>query len=131
MYQKLFAEFVKSGDSLQVYKDDNLVYASREKMLLPLLKYIKAYATKYQQVTIFDKIVGNAAALLLVLADCRQVYSPLASESALKTLNEHGIVYQIDQVVPYIQKPGTGKICPMEKMSWDKTPDAFYHLING
>jgi hypothetical protein len=131
MYQNLFGEFVNSGDSLQVYQGDALIYASREKMLLPLIKYIDAYAAKYQQVTIFDKIVGNAAALLLVLADCHQVYSPLASESALKTLNEHGIVYQIDRVVPYIEKPDTDQICPMEKMSLGKTPEAFYHLING
>ena len=131
MYQNLFVEFVNSGDSLQVYKGDALIYASREKMLLPLIKYIETYAAKYRQVIIFDKIVGNAAALLLVLADCRQVYSPLASESALKTLDKHGIVYQINRIVPCIEKPGTGKICPMEKMSLDKTPEAFYHLING
>jgi hypothetical protein len=125
----LFDEFIKSGDSLQVFEAEHRIYSSSEKMLLPLLKYINDFATEHQHVIVFDKIVGNAAALLLVKARCAGVYTPLASKPALKTLDEYNIDYKVTVVVPYIQRVGSQEMCPMERLSSSKTPESFYQMV--
>jgi len=128
-YQHLYHKFLASGNALQVYEDTKLIYTSDKKMLVPLLEYIELFAPYHQKVVIFDKIMGNAAALLCARANCSEVYSPLGSEPAIKTLRKYSISYHITNVVPYIEKPGTSEICPMEKLSLGKTPEEFYKVV--
>jgi hypothetical protein len=128
-YRRLYDEFLKSGISLQVYEGEKLLFASNKDMLAPLLEYIEVMASSHRKVVIFDKIVGNAAALLCVMANCKDVYSPLGSELAIRTLKEHSILYHITKVVPFIQKPGLTEMCPMEKLSIGKKPEEFYQAV--
>jgi hypothetical protein len=128
-YHHLYEQCVKGGNALQVYEGNNLIFSSEKPMLAPLLEYIETYAQHHKAVVIFDKILGNAAALLSVLAHCHEAYSPLGSELAIKTLNKYGIVYHITRVVPYIQKPSMTEMCPMEKLSIDKEPEEFYQIV--
>jgi hypothetical protein len=125
-YKALFDDFCKSGDSLQIYNDGSLIYSSSEKMLLPLMEYIETKSYQYHKVVVFDKIAGNAAALLLVTAGCSEVFSPLGSKPAVETLKKHGIKHHIRNIVPFITRPGTETMCPMEKLSLGKTPESFY-----
>ena len=129
-YQPLYKKFLESGNALQIYKGDRLLFASNKEMLAPLLEYIKTKASEHEDVVVFDKIMGNAAALLCVIARCKEVHSPLASEPAIKTLENHGISHHIGSIVPYIQKPTMTELCPMEKLSLGKTPEEFYQLLN-
>jgi hypothetical protein len=95
-------------------------------MLMPLFEYVTTASSGHEDVVIFDKVIGNAAALLSVTAKCREVYSPVGSEPALKTLEKYGIDYHISKIVPYILKPGTSDLCPMERLSIGKTPEEFF-----
>lgn len=123
---ELFAEFCLSADSLRVYHSNRLVFSSTEKMLLPLLKYLDEYLNAYPQSIIMDKIAGNAAALLMVICRCAEVYSPLGSRHAVNTFRKNNIKYHITEVVPFINRPGTDIMCPMEELSLGKMPDQFY-----
>jgi len=129
MYRRLFEEFLAGKDSLRVYQGDKLVFASEEDGLLPLLEYIEKYVAGHRQVVMFDKIMGNAAALLSVKAHCCEVFNPLGSQLAVKTLDRYGVKYHISEIVPYIQKPGQEEMCPMEMLSLDKTPEEFYEAV--
>ena len=131
MYIPLFNEFLVSADSLQIYKDGKLLFSSHKDRLLPLLEYIERLAPYHRQVVVFDKIMGNAAALLSVEAGCQEVYSPLGSQLAVKTLEKYGIKYHITEIVPYIQQPNGEDMCPMEKLSLDKGPEEFYKVIRS
>ena len=82
-------------------------------------------------VVIFDKITSNAAALLSVKANGREVYSPLGSQIAVSTLEKYGIRYHLNEIVPYIQKPGQEEMCPMEKLSLGKGPEEFYSAVKN
>jgi hypothetical protein len=129
MYTPLFNEFLASNDTLRIYKDGQLIFSSTEDRLLPLLEYISRFASYQQQVVVFDKIMGNAAALLSIKADCQEVYSPLGSEIAVRTLEQYGINYQINEIVPYIRQADSEEMCPMEKLSLDKSPEEFYEAV--
>jgi len=129
MHQHLFNEFLSSGDTLRVYQDDLLTFSSNKDRLLALLEYIGQFVPQHQRVVIFDKIIGNAAALLSIKAGCREVYSPLGSQLAVETFDKYDIKYHITEIIPYIQKPDRQDICPMEKLSIDKEPEEFYQVM--
>lgn len=130
MNWRLFNDFLASKDSLQVYSEDELLFSSAKDGLLPLLDYITEFAPSSAGITVFDRIVGNAAALLLVKANCRKIYSPLGSELAARTLDYHAVEYNFTEVIPYIRNRSGQGMCPMEKLSLHKTPGEFYEAVS-
>ena len=126
-----FQKFLMSSDSLHVYEVSKLIFTSDKARLLPLLEYISRFSPFHRRIIIIDKIMGNGAALLSVLANCQEVYSPLGSQLALSTLDKYHISYHITNVVPYIRKTPGGEMCPMEKLSLDKGPEEFYAAITN
>jgi hypothetical protein len=133
MYTDLFSAFLASDDTLRIYQDETLVFSSEKDRLLPLMEFIvlQQKDSVQQPVTIFDKIMGNAATLLAVKVNCREVYSPLGSELAVRTLERYGIEYHLSEIVPYIQRPDGKGICPMEQLSINKEPEEFYREMKA
>ena len=131
MYRRLFNEFLVCSDRLQVFEGGKLIFASNKDQLLPLMEYINDFSLGHQQVIIFDKIVGNAAALLAVKVDCREVYSPLGTQHAVTTLEKYGIGYYLSEIIPYIKRANREDICPMEKLSLNKEPEEFYEVMRS
>ncbi len=129
MHEPVFQEFVASGDTLRVYQGDKLVFSSRKDRLLPLMEYLERFAPEHTGVVIFDKIIGNAAALLAVKAQCREAFSPLGSELAVQTLEKYGIAYHFTRTVATIQRVDGEGMCPMEKLSIGKEPEEFYQIM--
>ena len=129
MYKPFFDAFLNGNDTLRVYKGRNLIFASNKDRLLPLVEYIDKFASKHRDVVILDKIMGRAAALLCIKANCQAVYSPLGSQLAIELLEQHGIKHHLSQNVPCIQKPSGEGMCPMELLSFGKEPEEFYQLI--
>jgi hypothetical protein len=130
-YPELYRAFLDSDDTLRIYRDEALVFSSKQDRLLPLMEYIADYKTGGQPVTIFDKIMGNAAALLALKVNVREVYSPLGSELAVKTLEKHGIVYHLDNIVPCILQPNGKDLCPMEQLSIGKDSEEFFKELKA
>ena len=131
MYTDLFSAFLATDDTLRIYLEDNLIFSSDQDQLLPLMEYLEDYGPGQEPVTIFDKIMGNAAALLAVKVNCLEVYSPMGSELAIETLEHYGIGYNLSEIVPYIMRPDGKGMCPMEKLSINKTPDEFYREMKA
>ena len=129
MYKELFTHFMSSQDTLRIYREDSLVFSSEKERLLPLMDYLNGPASQYRDVTVFDKVMGNAAALLSVKAGCGEVWSPLGSELAVKTLGKYGVLYHLTKTVPYITRPDGRRMCPMEELSIDKEPEEFYEAL--
>lgn len=129
MNKRLFNEFLTSGDTIWVYKGDRRLFTSNERGILPMLKYVETLAPYNTEIIIFDKVVGNALALLSVKAGSEAVYSPLGSNPAVKTLRNYGIRYHFIQTVPYIQNRNQDDMCPMEKLSINKSPEEFYEAV--
>jgi hypothetical protein len=123
--KELFKEFMASDDTLRVYRGDKMIFSSKKDRLMPLMDYLKE-RNDHEPVVIFDKVIGNAAACLAVKANCRECFSPLGSELGIKTLKKHNIAHHLDATVPYIMRDDGLDMCPMEKLSIDKTPEEFY-----
>ena len=131
MYIRLFNKFLTSDDTLRVYEGNKLVFSSSKDRLLPLLEYLERFASDHEQVMIFDKIIGNAAALLSIKAKCREVFSPLGSQLAVETLEKYEIKYHFSQIIPCIQRADGEDMCPIEKLSLGKSPEEFYQAMQN
>lgn len=131
MYAELFKLFLDSDNTLNVYKEEKLIFISTKDRLLPLMDYVDGFANQHTQVVVFDKLTGNAAALLCIKAHCQEIYSPLGSQLAGKTLDEYGIIYHFNRVVPFVQQANRKDMCPMEKLSIGKGPEEFYQTLKA
>lgn len=127
----LFEAFLSSDDTLRIYEDGRLVFQSKKDRLLPLMEYLAGNGERGQPVMIFDKIMGNAAALLAVKAHAGEVYSPTGSELAVKTLDANNITHHITELAPFILRPDGQGLCPMEQLSIGKTPEEFYRALKS
>lgn len=131
MSPDVFHEFLSNADTLRVYDDGRLVFSSTKDRLIPLMEYLDGEAAKHRRVVIYDKIMGNAAALLAVKAAAREIFSPLGSDLAIATLNRFHIKHQLLKTIPHIMRPDGADWCPMEKLSVDKTPEEFYQEMKS
>lgn len=131
MFEQLFTEFLTSKDTLRIYDGDSLIFSSEKEKLMPLLEYLGGPGSRHRNVTIFDKVMGNAAALLSVKAGCREVWSPLGSHLAIKTLDKYKIARHLNTIVPYITQADGKSMCPMEKLSLDKEPEELYLILQA
>ncbi len=128
----LFESFLQSDDTVWFLRGEERVFQSQKKGIAPLLEYLDLFDTHDEgEVIVFDRVVGNAAALLVKLAQCREVYAALASEPAVETLNGFDIPGRFQKIVPHIiNRKGTG-MCPFERLSIGKSPADFYKLAQN
>jgi hypothetical protein len=124
-----FEEFLTSQDTLRVYKNGSLLFASKEEQLRSLMEYVDKFTPHKEGVVVFDRVVGNAAALLLKKVLCSEVFSELGSENAVKTLDLFVIKYHFNETVPCILNDSQQDMCPMEKLSLGKSPEEFYQAL--
>ena len=131
MNTALFNEFLAGADTLRVYEDGELVFSSTLDGLRPLLEYSDRFAPSPRPVVIFDRAIGNAAALLAVRIGCREVWSPLGSRLGLKTLDQYGIKHHLTELVNHILQDNGIDMCPMEKLSLGKNPEQFFQAVSN
>lgn len=62
-----------------------------------------------------DKVVGKAAAMLLVRGGAIEVYAGVISEPALKVFRNHRVLCLYGELVPNIINRDKTGICPMEQ----------------
>ena len=125
----VFKRFLEANDTLWICLAGNLLFRSTEKGIKPLLTYVQEFAPCPEGVIVYDRVVGNAAALLLRKASCKKAYSLAGSELAVETLKRLGITYSFLTVVPYISNRAGDDMCPFEKASIEKSPEEFYRFV--
>lgn len=62
-----------------------------------------------------DKVVGKAAAALIICGGVRELYAALISEPALSLLTKAGIAVRYETLVPHILNRDQTDWCPLEK----------------
>ncbi len=80
--------------------------------------------------SVADKVVGKAAASMMVLAKVKEVYAEVISLPALDLLRSNGISVIYEKVVPHIiNRTGTG-LCPLEaRCMMCMTPEECFVVI--
>lgn len=104
---------LKLGDhSLLVYKDGNISFQD-EHGIQPLLIQIKKKGLK--NAVAVDKVIGKAAALLMVYGKVKQVHTNIIAKDAIPVFEKYKVEYSYNEVVDYIQNNKKDGLCPMEQ----------------
>ena len=105
------------GLSLFISKNSDLIYSSKMAGITPLLDVIdRIELVSLSGSTVVDKVVGKAAALLIVYISALRVCSKLMSRAAAKVLEKHSIDFLSLETVDFIANRDGSDVCPFEKI---------------
>lgn len=101
--------------SLALVENDKIVFSSRESGLRPLWECLKKFHRSKRSFILFDKVIGLAAAKLIVHAQIiSRIETPLVSEPAKIFLEKNDIAIKASQIVPNILTKDHRTTCPGE-----------------
>lgn len=72
--------------------------------------------------SVADRVIGNAAAILLVDAGIKELYTVLVGLNAIKILEDAGVDLYCKEVSENILNKDRTGLCPMENLSTDIPP---------
>ena len=103
-----------SGDFTCVLCDETRVLTDDRRGIVPLLERVEA-GVDLRGLCCADKIIGRAAAMLLILGGASAVHGDVMSAGAKALLEEHGVTVSYDALTErIINRKGDGP-CPMEQ----------------
>jgi len=107
---------IKAGDvSCVVIKDGSVVHTASGRGVSPLRIIYEDSPEVLKDAFVVDKIIGKAAAVILLLGGAKQAHGIIMSFAAKQYLETHGIAVGFDRCVDVITaRSGTG-ICAIEK----------------
>ncbi|HDP98636.1 MAG TPA: DUF1893 domain-containing protein [bacterium] len=114
--------------SLEIYHNRQLVFQSDGKWLHPLFE-LENYLTESDfdpaDLLVKDKIIGRAAALILIHLGFRRVYAAILSEPGKAALEQHQVQFAFKQLVPRI-------LCRTESLlKNESSPDKAYQIVSN
>jgi zinc transport system ATP-binding protein len=92
--------------SLRVYKNGTVIFESDRNWLYPLFDLKRLLDTQIHdpgELYLQDKVVGRAAALMIVHLGIKQLDAGILSELAIEVLERHSMDYTYDTLVEKIQ----------------------------
>ena len=103
------------------------VFTSQERGVKPLLHLLTEKKGFLKGASVADKVIGKAAALLMVLGEIKEVHTLIISEPAIKVFEKHNIPCFYDKKVHRIVNRTGDGLCPMETLclNVDDPQDAF------
>ncbi|MDO4576125.1 MAG: DUF1893 domain-containing protein [Planctomycetia bacterium] len=105
---------IRSGEAKCVLLRDGAIAAVEQgRGVLPLLNM--AERESLEGATIVDKVIGRAAAAILIAGNVTAVYGELMSEDAVVWLGIHRITTSYAHLVPRILNRDRSGLCPMEQ----------------
>ena len=124
-----FDRFKRSHWSLVVIRDSRIIFRSKASAIKPLIRFIESGPVESGKLTVYDKYVGRAAALLIVLIKPVEVQTPVISEGGREVLEKYEIPFQAERDVKYLMGIASDDMCKWEKMTIGKSPDEFWGLL--
>lgn len=113
--------------SFVLIKQNRIIYKSKLDGLKPLIFCIKKYSARgrsalerkneMQDSIVYDKIIGKAAAILLVSVGISEVWTPTISKAGKAYLSKNNVKIVYKNFVNCIKNRKGNDICPMEKMA--------------
>jgi len=115
--QNLVQKLDVESKGLIVMKGDKEIYSSAESGIAGLLKAIEEVKPiSLEDSTVVDKVVGKAAALIIISFRAREVHAKIMSRAATTLLQKHSMAFAYQQLVDEIKdKSGLG-MCRFEKL---------------
>ncbi|MBQ2187394.1 MAG: DUF1893 domain-containing protein [Bacteroidales bacterium] len=129
--EKAKSILLSSASTIAVVSDGE-VFTSQERGVKPLLFLLKEKKEFLKGASVADKVIGKAAALLMVLGEIKEVHTLIISEPAIKVFEKHNIPCFYDKkVTRIVNRTGDG-LCPMETLCLDvENPQEAFERITS
>lgn len=101
--------------SCVVIKDSSIVHMAEGKGVAPLLSLYTEQPEKLEGVVVIDKIIGKAAAMILVQGEAAGAYGLVMSAAAKDYLDQYQIKADYELCVDMISNRDQTGICPIER----------------
>ncbi len=102
--------------SIALIKDNKIMFSSDESGLRPLMDCIRECKHRFSNCILHDKVVGLAAARIIVYSNIvSSVFTNTASEQAKDLLDNNRINMNADKIVKNILNKDKTDVCQMEQ----------------
>lgn len=126
---ELIEELAKDPSLALVFSCHNKLLKRKGHGVFPLLRVYESEG-HLSDFHAADRVVGKAAASLMVLIGASEVYGEIMSEDGKKMLEEHGIAIRYGKLVQFIQNQRKTGLCPFEMAVADcATPEECFAAI--
>ena len=120
----------ETGNSLMIYKNGELFFESSQKGIRPHLKAINELGSSLEGSLMVDKILGRAAAFLVVYSKAAEAMTVVLSTPGKRVLEKYRVKYCYREEVPHIKMENGVIYCPFERMVQGiEDPDEAYKAI--
>ena len=110
------SEMIRNGRAdCIVIKNGTVAAKEKGRGLSPLLNIYKADPAVLHDAVIVDKVIGRAAAFVIIAGESRQAHGELISEDAIELLKKHNIAVSGTKIVPRILNRRMNGLCPLEQ----------------
>lgn len=97
----------------------------------PLVDWLRNTPKVLKGGFVADKVIGKAAAMLMVYGGVKEVYGGIISESAAQFLQDSGVPFTAGKKVPFIVNRDNTGMCPMESRAQSlKTPQEAFQVFD-
>lgn len=117
--------------SIAVVKNDKQ-YTSDKKGISPLLDLLQKNLVFFAGASVADKVIGSAAAFLMIKGNATAAYGEIISSKAKKLFERYSIDYNYGKQVDFIKNKNNDGLCPLEKLCLNiENPEEAYKLISA
>lgn len=88
---------------------------SEKSGIAPLMDFLSGDAEFLRGAKVADRVVGRAAAMLMIYGGVTEVFAMLISDHAIDTLSKNNIPFSYDKKTEYILNRTKDGGCPMEQ----------------
>lgn len=95
--------------------NEDTVFTSEKQGVAPIMELLHKDEHLLKGAYIADRVIGKAAALLLIKGEIKELYADIISEHAMLVLKKSNIIVSYGKLVPYIENRKKDGMCPMEE----------------
>ncbi|MDR0957883.1 MAG: DUF1893 domain-containing protein [Clostridiales bacterium] len=111
---------IKSGEATcVVVRNGQNIYVASGHGVSPLLKLYQTEPDKFQDSFVADKIIGKAAAAIIIMGGASEVYGDVMSIAAHEYLALHNVHATYGEIAEVIHNKNENGICPIERSVLD------------
>ena len=126
------ARLALKGAARCVVYNESGIHTSSERGVAPMLLWLEEDPEFLRGASVADKIVGRAAAMIMVYAGVKEVFASVISNGAIDLFREYGIEYSYSMTAIAISNRRGDGICPMERLVAPiKDPKTAYETLRN
>ncbi len=114
MLKKIYNSIKNNEASFYIVKNDEIIYSDSGIGVKPIMKVINECPSLIEDAVVIDKVIGKAAAMLLIKYKACAVHGILMSNTAIRMFEKHNVPYYFEDLVEAIQNRTNTGLCPLE-----------------